>query len=156
MLHKTIRRSNKEIMVSFVINTIRSFPHLWHHCLYNKSNTTDTAVCPSGALPVFRGVDVTQSFVFCVVFCRSLSVRFLLANALTVRLRCVVSDYPFAIFKSFRNQYLIHIIICFIFNVSLLLLIIHKTLLLLPPPHHHTPLFQWCRLMLYMQLWIAE
>ena len=47
--------------------------------------------------PVFSGVRVTRSLVFCVLFCRSFSVLFLLAIVLSV-LRLTDSDYPFGIF----------------------------------------------------------
>ena len=47
---------------------------------------------------VFSGVSIAPSLVFCVMFCRSLFVLFILAIALSV------SDYPFAIFKLFSNE----------------------------------------------------
>ena len=52
--------------------------------------------------PVFSGIPVTGSSVFCVVFCRSLLVLlyfFFLAIALSVLLRYTDSDYPFGILK---------------------------------------------------------
>jgi hypothetical protein len=48
----------------------------------------------------FIGVRVTRSLVFCVMFCRSLFVLFLLAIVLSV-LRFTDSDYPFGVFKLF-------------------------------------------------------
>jgi hypothetical protein len=53
--------------------------------------------------PVFSGVNVTRSFVFCVVFCNSLFVLFLSVIVLFVFLRFTVSDYPFDIFKLFSS-----------------------------------------------------
>jgi hypothetical protein len=50
--------------------------------------------------PVFSEVLVTRSLIFCVVFCRSLSVLFRLAIVLSV-LQFKDSDYPFGIFKLF-------------------------------------------------------
>jgi len=54
--------------------------------------------------PVFSGVRVVQSLVFCVVFCRSLFVLlyfFHLAIVLYVLHRFMDSDYPFDIFRLF-------------------------------------------------------
>jgi hypothetical protein len=51
--------------------------------------------------PVFSGVHVPQSLVFWVVFCKSLSVSFILSMVLAVLLRFTASDYPFGIFKLF-------------------------------------------------------
>jgi len=51
--------------------------------------------------PGFSGVYVSRSLVFCVVFCRSLFVLFLLPIVLSVLLQFSASDYPFGIFKSF-------------------------------------------------------
>ena len=48
---------------------------------------------------VFSLVRVAQSLVFCVVFCRSLFVPFLLAIVLSVLLRCTASDYPSGMVK---------------------------------------------------------
>ena len=50
---------------------------------------------------VFSGVHVAQSLFFCVVFCRSLFVLFLLAIVLSVWL--TASGYPFGIFKFFLD-----------------------------------------------------
>ena len=50
--------------------------------------------------PSWCPVLVARSFVFCVVFCRSLFVLFLLAIVLSV-LRIMDYDYPFGIFKLF-------------------------------------------------------
>ena len=62
-------------------------------------------VYPSGApeLPwVFSWIRIARSLVFCVVFCRSLFVLFLLAIVVSV-LRYADSYYPFVIFKRFIN-----------------------------------------------------
>jgi hypothetical protein len=50
--------------------------------------------------PVYSGVRIARSFVFFVVFCRSLLVLFLLTIVFSI-LRCKASDYPFDIFKLF-------------------------------------------------------
>ena len=46
-------------------------------------------------LPVYNGVHVAQSLVFCVIFCRTLFVLFLPLYYL----RLMASDYPFGIFN---------------------------------------------------------
>ena len=54
--------------------------------------------------PVFIGLRVARSLVFCVMFCRSLFVLlsfFFLAIALSVLLRIMASDYTFDIFTLF-------------------------------------------------------
>ena len=51
--------------------------------------------------PVFSGIRVAQSLVFCVMFCRQFFVLFHLAIALSVVLRFTASDYPFGIFQLF-------------------------------------------------------
>ena len=51
--------------------------------------------------PVYYGVHVALSLVFCIVFCRSLFVLFLLAIVLSALLWLMVSGYPFGIFKHF-------------------------------------------------------
>ena len=59
------------------------------------------------SLPVFSGVRVTRSFLFCVMFCRSLFflfVLFLLAIVLSVLLRFTDSNYNFSIFKLFLKM----------------------------------------------------
>jgi len=70
--------------------------------------------------PVLSGVFVTQSLVFCVVFCRSIFVFlcFILAIVLYVILRSTASDYPSGIFKLFLIKiyagglFVTHVIIC--------------------------------------------
>jgi len=52
---------------------------------------------------VVRGVRVTRSFVFCVMFCRPLFV--LLVIVLSVLLQITASDYPFGIFKLFLGTF---------------------------------------------------
>ena len=51
--------------------------------------------------PVFSEVRVARSLVFCVVFCTSLLVLFLLVIVLSTLLRFTNYDYPFGIFKLF-------------------------------------------------------
>jgi len=50
--------------------------------------------------PVFSGVRVARSLVFCAMFCRSLFVLFHLSIVLSV-LRFTASEYPFGTFKLF-------------------------------------------------------
>ena len=50
------------------------------------------------SLPVFSWIRVARSSVFCVMFCRTLIVHFLLASVLSV-LRYTASDYLFGIYK---------------------------------------------------------
>ena len=51
------------------------------------------------SLPVFSWIRVARSSVFCVMFCRSLIVPFLLVSVLSVLLGYTASDYPFGIYK---------------------------------------------------------
>jgi len=51
--------------------------------------------------PSFSWVRVVRSLVFCVMFCRSLFVIFLLTNVLSLLLRFTASNYTFGIFKVF-------------------------------------------------------
>ena len=53
------------------------------------------------SLSIFSWVRIAQSLVFCVMFCGSLLVLFLLAIVLSVFLRITASDYPFDIFELF-------------------------------------------------------
>ena len=53
------------------------------------------------SLSIFSWVRIAQSLVFCVMFCGSLFVLFLLAIVLSVFLRITASDYPFDIFELF-------------------------------------------------------
>ena len=53
------------------------------------------------SLSIFSRVHISQSLVFCVVFCRSLFVLFLLGIVLSVLLQITASDYPFGIFELF-------------------------------------------------------
>jgi hypothetical protein len=48
-----------------------------------------------------NGVHVAQSLVFCVVYCRSLNIFFLLAIVLSVLLRFTDSDSPFIYLQTF-------------------------------------------------------
>ena len=76
----------------------------------------------------FSGIRVAQSLVFCVVFCRSLLVFFLLAIALSVFLWFTVSGYPLGILNlSYRCntwlQYLSLLVTSYLsqlFNVRLI------------------------------------
>jgi hypothetical protein len=54
--------------------------------------------------PVFSGVRVTRSLLFCVMFCWLLFVLFIFTIVLSV-LRFTDSYYPFGIFKLFFQQY---------------------------------------------------
>jgi len=47
----------------------------------------------------FRGVLVAQSYVFSVLFCKSLFVLFLLTIVLSILLRCITSGYACGLFK---------------------------------------------------------
>jgi hypothetical protein len=58
---------------------------------------------PSEALPVFSGVRVARSVVFCVVFCRSLFALFVLAIVLSV-LRFTASEYQFGYLQRFLKD----------------------------------------------------
>ena len=71
-----------------------------------------------GFTPSFHGVHVAQIIAFCVVFCRSLFVLFLLSIVLSV-LRFTVSDYPFDIFKFFVLNILVFCIEYFVAFVLL-------------------------------------
>ena len=51
--------------------------------------------------PVSVWFVLLRSLVFCVVFCTSLFVLFLLCIVLSVLRRCTIYDYPFGIFKLF-------------------------------------------------------
>jgi len=77
-----------------------------HFYLTSLISVAGTAF-PSGA-PVFNlgvsAVRVARYFVFCIVFCRSLFIRwafFLLTIVLSVLVRFTTSDYLFSIFKLF-------------------------------------------------------
>ena len=73
-----------------------------YHLVCNQSNTTGAtceietfSLSESMSWPqVFNVVRSVRSIVLCVVFCRSLFVRFLLAKGLSVRLWFTASDYP--------------------------------------------------------------
>jgi len=86
---------------------------------YFLSNHNDFAHCgspivtceagttyPSGApefTPVFSGVSVGRSLVFCVVFWALLFVLFILDIAYSALHRLTASNYPFGIFKLFLS-----------------------------------------------------
>jgi hypothetical protein len=46
-------------------------------------------------IPLFNGVHITKSMVFCVVFCRSLCVLLSFAHCILVVFRLTASNYPF-------------------------------------------------------------
>ena len=82
-------------------------PFMTYHRMCNKSNTPGTtheAELPTlpkhlSSPPVFSGVRFDQSYVFCVVFCRSLFVLFLLIIVLSALLRITAFDYSTSIFN---------------------------------------------------------
>ena len=71
------------------------------------SDNTTSVTCgaetayPSKTSPDFSVVRIARSLVFCVKFCRSLSVLFLLTIVFDVIPRLTAFDYSFAIFKLF-------------------------------------------------------
>jgi hypothetical protein len=73
---------------------------------------TNQRPCRKNQIPppkswIFSGFRVARSLVFCMVFCISLLVFFLLAIALSFHYPSAASDYPFGIFKLFPSvQYL--------------------------------------------------
>ena len=78
--------------------------------IFNMSNTTDVTIgagtyYPSRAPespPVFSGIRVTQSLVFCVVFSEPLFVLFSLGHCIVCHFSIMFSlIYPFTIFKLF-------------------------------------------------------
>ena len=63
--------------------------------------------------PVYSGVRIARSFVFFVVFCRSLLVLFLLTIVFSI-LRCKASDYPLISSNfSFKRIWILPYDICF-------------------------------------------
>ena len=74
--------------------------------IFKISIRAGTATLPKNlkSPPVFHGVRVARSLVFCVLFCRSLFVLILLAIVLSVLLRFENSDYPFGVFKIFLDR----------------------------------------------------
>jgi hypothetical protein len=62
---------------------------------------------------VVSGVCVARSFVFCVVVCRSMFVRFLLSIVLSFLLRFTSSDYFLGIFKLFMFSFCV---CCYSYN----------------------------------------
>jgi hypothetical protein len=107
--------SHSWLIIGFVTGATRPVPLVEQelHTLQGLLNST----------PVLRGVRVARSLIFCVVFCRSLFVLFLLAIVLSVR-RYTIFDYPFDIFKLFFEKDETPKLICFLIH-SLL----HKQLL---------------------------
>jgi hypothetical protein len=106
LCHKWPWVTNDHGYVPFVVLTTRSFPH---PCLISGCVTRVTRRVPHveqkllillehrSLSPVFSGVRVARSLVFCAVYCRSLFVRFLLAIVLSVLLQAMASDYPYDI-----------------------------------------------------------
>ena len=64
---------------------------------------------PSKTSPDFSVVRIARSLVFCVKFCRSLSVLFLLTIVFDVIPRLTAFDYSFAIFKLFWHTWYIYL-----------------------------------------------
>jgi hypothetical protein len=77
------------------------------------------SVHPSSLL-VFSGVRVARSLVFCVVFCRSLFVFFLLVIVLSVLLQITVFDYPSSSFctSGIHDELHLHGILNFVYSVN--------------------------------------
>ena len=107
MVGTEISVTNDHGYVPFFESTFGSFPQSWlvtYHWVCNLSNTTGATggarTAYLSGVPEVTPVIVARSLVFCVVFCRSLFVLFLLAIMFSV-LRLTNSDYPFGIFKLF-------------------------------------------------------
>ena len=88
----------------------KQFPHQMMFMSFNnniKGVTSEAGTATFQGWPpqftsrVLGGYNVAQSLIFCVVFCISLFVLFLLAIVLSVHLQFTASDYPFCIFKPF-------------------------------------------------------
>ena len=76
-----------------------------------EDELTTRPVHPSST-PVFSGVCVARSFVFCVMFCRPLFlilVPLLLAIILSVLLRFKASGYPFDISELFLHEIFVYL-----------------------------------------------
>ena len=77
--------------------------------LYNLNGAGSTYLPGSHEFtPVFSGVRCARSLVFCVVFCRSLFVLFLLAIVLSFLPRFTDSNYSFCIFNLLYYIYIIY------------------------------------------------
>jgi hypothetical protein len=93
------------VNVPFVVNVT-------YHRFSNKNNTmggtsgagTGYPIGSPEFIPLFNGVHITKSMVFCVVFCRSLCVLLSFAHCILVVLRLTASNYPFGIFKLFFEK----------------------------------------------------
>jgi hypothetical protein len=97
--------TNNHQYVPFIVIYIRFFTNSWLNTVFVSRVTRRVPLVEQKLFtPVFSGVGVARSLVFCVMFCRSLLVRvsyfFLLAIVLYV-LRFTASDYPFGIFNIF-------------------------------------------------------
>ena len=75
--------------------------HFEHIFLFVSKAGTACPSRPPVFTPMLSEVRVVRSLVFCVVFCRSLFVLFLLTFVLSVLFWLTASDYPFSIFKLF-------------------------------------------------------
>jgi hypothetical protein len=89
------------------------------HRFCNYNNTTGassrTEQLTLSSLPGFNRVNVARSFVFCVVFGRSLFVCFLLTTVLSPLFWFTDSDYLFVSFKLFlhnKQGITFHILLC--------------------------------------------
>ena len=101
--------TNDHGYVPLVVSTSRPFCHSWLICGFVTRVTRGVPLVERELIslpehpnspPVFSGVDVTGSFVFCVVFCRSSFVIFSLNVVLSV-LRFTDSGYLIDIFILF-------------------------------------------------------
>jgi len=102
----SVCRNHDPILSSFTTN----------HRIYSSSNKTGATcgtgtVYTSGSTPVFSGVHVARSLLFCVMFCRSLFVLFRLVIMLSVLLQITASDYPCGIVKLFWDKFFLKQII---------------------------------------------
>ena len=95
-----------------VVDTSLSFTHSWLVTGFVTRLAQRVAVVEQVLLahpehlsspPVFSGIRVAWSFVFCVMFCRSLFVLFHLVVALSL-LWFTASDYSFGIFNLFLSS----------------------------------------------------
>ena len=88
----SVCRNHNPVISTFVTRATRRAPHLEQELLILPELLSSP--------PVFSGVHNARSLVFCVMFCRSSFVLYLLAIVLSVLLRFTASDYSFGIFVS--------------------------------------------------------
>ena len=114
LLLRNIYATN-DLMYVPLVNTSCCFPHSWHITGFVTRVTRRVPLVEQELLnipehlrspPVFGQVYVARSLVFCVVFCRSLFILFLLTMVLSV-LRFTYSNGSFSIFKLFLSLYCI-------------------------------------------------